>query len=980
MRFRKLSIYIMIVLMAIICAASSSCAKSSAPKAKPGDILINEVVSSNSNSLKASDGSSPDWVELKNVSDHTVNLKGCGFTDNIMKPYKFKFPDVELGAGEFMLLYCTGEEKKDAEDGVFRTAFKISSGGEQVYFSTASNADVTSVNVPFLETDMSYALTDEGSYEYFMMPTPGSENRGEHNKDGVFEMALAELVINEYMVENDFSARDSYGKNNSWVEIRNIGDKSINLAGYGLSDSLSNTGKWIFPEKTIEAGETVLVQLSGMNTNENGELHASFKLGADDEALVLSQPQGFPIDTVKLPEFNDGKYSVGRADNDTKSWLYFPVPTPGERNSTPGFSILENALKYLPDVYISEVKSTTEEGADWIELHNRSQNSINLNGWGLSDSKKDLYKYKFGDTSIGAGQYIVLELEGGTGSMVADFSLSLATENVYLSDASGRVVDSMSTGVQSIAVSTGRLGSAERVFFKTATKGAANSDDIYSGYAKAPEFLTIGGYAQAGQKVEISVSEGTEVYYTLDGSRPTSSDSKYSAPIEISKTSCIRAIAYAPGKLPSEVRTENYIVGTVHEIPIVCVDMDPDDFLGDRDGIYAKGPGYYQDDGDGQEYTHTKANYWQDWEREMNFTFYEADGVKGVSFDAGIKVFGQYSRELDQKSFSVHLRGKYGQKYVTYPFFRDTDVTTFKSFILRTSGQDWGKTKILDALCAQTIKGCANVDMMEYRPCALYINGQYWGIYNIREKENENYIETHYGEDGAAKGNIDIIKGDRRLQAGSRADWMELREYVVRYLPWSGRTNQINRSDVMEYIEARVDIASLIDWICIEAYFGNTDTGNIRQYRYNGGKWKWMLMDMDWALQPGAEASSNYLAELMSNGGHGAGNMFWTHLHMMIYYNDTWRNQFIERYAYLLNNVFTSERIDALADAMAAEIRPEMSRNIERWGRPETLDKWESNISSLKNSAAKRRELAIKELQRVFELSNSKIEQLFPNG
>ena len=100
----------------------------------------------------------------------------------------------------------------------------------------------------------------------------------------------------------------------------------------------------------------------------------------------------------------------------------------------------------------------------------------------------------------------------------------------------------------------------------------------------------------------------------------------------------------------------------------------------------------------------------------------------------------------------------------------------------------------------------------------------------------------------------------------------------------------------------------------------------------------------------------------------------------MLYYNDTWSAKFINRYAYLLNNVFDTERVCSLIDAMAAEIRPEMERNCERWGKPESLEKWEENIENMKKSAEIRRSQAVKELKKVFGLSDSKIEDLFPNG
>lgn len=985
-RLRFSYICLMLALMLAV-FLTVSCKRDDVPKARGGDIVINEVVSSNKFVLIAKDGTSPDWIEIKNVSDHAVNLKGAGLSDSMKDAFKFRFGDTVLGPGDFLLVYCTGTEVTDAEDGILRMPFKISSGGETVIFTPSSGRDAVSVDVPFMDTDISYGLTDAGDYEYFELPSPLQPNTGLHNRDGVFELSEADssLLINEYMMENEYSYKDSFGERSGWVEIKNTSDAPVSLNGYGLTDDAGDPKKWSFPDMELGGGEVCVVYLTGRNTvTETGEMHASFRLSERDEVLRLTQAQGKTVDSVEAPERNDGKYSIGRAFGDIKSWLYFPTPTPGKQNDAAGYSLLENAMKALPEVYISEVKAVSEDNVDWMELHNRGKETVDLSGWGVSDTRDEPFRYQFpSGTTIGAGQYLTIDLKGGTGTYTAPFALALTTERAYLTTPDGVISDIISTGVQSRGVSAGRVeGNGNRVFFTTPTKGAANTGDYYVSYAKMPEISVTGGYCKAGTRVEITAGNDETIYYTLDGSKPTDKSTEYTGPLTINETTCLRAISYGKDKLPSRVVTENYLVGVTHEIPVVFVDMKPDDFDGETNGIYSKGPGYDMEDGDGESYVHSKANYWKDVEKEMNFTFYEKDGTKGVSFDAGIKIFGQYSRELAQKSFSVHLRGWYGEKYVTYPFFRDSDITTFKSFILRTSGQDWGKTKILDALTAQVIKGRTNVDIMDYRPCVLYINGKYWGIYNIREKENDNYVESHYGDQGASKEekNIDIIKGDRILQTGSRADWMALREYVVKYLPWSGRSNQINRSDVMEHIESQVDIDSLIDWICIEAYFANSDTGNIRQFRYNKSKWKWMLFDMDWALQAGSEVNPNYLAELMSNGGHGAGNMFWTHLHMMIYYNDTWRSKFINRYAYLLNNVFDTDRVQAIIDAMAAEIRPEMARNCDRWGKPENLDKWESNIEALKNSAAKRRTQAVKELKSVFELSDSKINSLFPNG
>ncbi len=362
----------------------------------------------------------------------------------------------------------------------------------------------------------------------------------------------------------------------------------------------------------------------------------------------------------------------------------------------------------------------------------------------------------------------------------------------------------------------------------------------------------------------------------------------------------------------------------------------------------------------------------------MNFEYFEADGTKGVGFDAGIKVFGQYSRELAQKSFSIHLRGKYGINSVNYPFFRDSDMTEFSSFLLRQSGQDWGKTKIKDAFIHQAVKDTTSLDVMDYRPCVVYINGEYWGIYNIREKQNEDYVLNHYED--AVKGNVNIVKADTNVRVGSVDGWQAVRDYVKPRLPEGGKENRINTAEATEWVESRVDMKNLMEWSITEIFFCNTDTGNIRQFNYGDSKWKKMLFDLDWGLQTGGYKNLNFLGELLNDAGHGTNNNFQSHMFMAIKYNDKWREEFIELYAQHLNTTFNVDRLCAIVDAMAAEIRPEMARQAAKWGSPESTEKWESNINDLKETIRLRREAAIKELKSYFSLSDSRMSELLPNG
>lgn len=985
-------------------------------------VVINEVVTSNKYSLTASDGSAPDWIELYNGTSSSVNLSGWGLTDEETDQYKFEFPNITLNSGDYLLVYCSGDEQTDNEDGILRTGFKLSSKGEFLALTDARGNTVQAMNLESMPSDISYGRADDGTYLYFGLPTPGAKNEGLTNTTPDFDQAVAEspVKINEYIVNNDYSIVDSDGERSSWVEIINTGSEAVDITGFGLSDDETDTKKWIFPEMSLQPGEIRLVFLSGKDkTDPSGELHANFKLSKNDTKLILSQEMGRTID-VSVIDSKLGSASCGRAEGDYSNWVYFAEPTPGAANTTQSFTEIAQASEtYLPAVYLSETKSNKvarSDDPDWIELANSGSEAVDLSGYGLSDSKDEPFRFKFPEnTTIQPGEYLVvycgsLPAEQQTGLLAADISLNADGDDVYLSKPDGSILDTINTGVQYSGITSGRTnGSNERVYFTTATPGAANPSETYKTYTQKPTFST-GGYVDSGYTVEITSEEGASIYYTTDGSKPTTSSNRYSSPISITESTPVRAIAVSEGKLTSECSTENYIIDESHTIPTVCITVNDDEFFGETNGIYSKGAGYSSDEAD---FPHTGANYWKDIEREISFEWFEADGTKGIEVPAGIKIFGQYSRALDQKSLVIKFRDSYGASEVTYPFFRDYDVTTFNSLILRVSGQDVNSTKLRDAFFAQVCKNYMDLDYMEYRPCAVYINGEYWGLYNLREQLDENYIKNHYGTSGtdnidvgsetgtasdssaAATGNedvdgetfgsdygsklIDVVKGNRDVKHGSLDDWNELLEYV--------RTHDLSDDEAYKYVCSRVDVEEYADYIIAETFFNNTDSGNVRFWRDGSGtnKYRWMLYDLDWGLSP-STYTWNYIEEYFNEVGHGIAHGFSTVLPRALLKNSEWKNYFIERYAYHLTHTFRSERTNAILDQMAEEIRPEMERHIARWANtgspaqeissPSSMEVWENNLASLKNMLNERIDIVTEDLEQYFGLSDAQMKEL----
>ncbi|MDR2525566.1 MAG: CotH kinase family protein [Oscillospiraceae bacterium] len=739
------------------------------------------------------------------------------------------------------------------------------------------------------------------------------------------------VVINEYMSKNTHTNYTQAGDAADWAELYNPGASAIDLSGWFLSDDPNKPSKWAFPQGvTIQAGEYLLVWCSDGAAAAQGELHTSFKLGQEDLALVLSAPDLQEIDSMPMQPLQEN-ISCGRDPADLGKLLFFTLPTPGEAN---GAGFAELALAQAPEsreLIISEVSAAwavrnKETGqSDWVELHNPTEKSVSLKGYGLCKSL-DGDPYLFSDAELPPGGY-----------MTVNVKVDSCGERLYVLNPAGQVVDFFDSGKLRVGESSGRAaGSLERVFFAAPTPGKANTQPPLRGYAPKPKLSRIGGYATQGDTVT-AAAQGFTLRYTTDGSVPAADAPIFPGEIHLSETLTLRVRAFADGFLPSDTVTATYIIGASHEIPIVSLSSKPDDLFGHSNGIMANGPGY------AEPFPYEGANFWKDWEREATLEYYSKTGEKQLEFDAGVGVFGQYTRAYLQKSLAVHLRDSYGAKRVTYPFFENNPITTNTDFVLRAAGQDQYRTKFRDAFCTQVLKGYSDIAYQDWQPVALYINGEYWGLYALREKVNEQFFAAREGLDAD---HIDTVKGDTQALSGDKAGWRELREYA--------RSHDMAQQTHYAWMEERLDIDNFIDYLIAEIFFANSDTGNKKSYREapegaNGGsKWRMVLFDFDMTMRSGAMGPPrNTIKEMFSPNGHGYNNMFFTALQCGLLENKTFREKFKARYLELLETAFSIKHMEEVLNRMAAEVEPEIAANAARWGKP-TPEYWRAQVEEVR--------------------------------
>ena len=265
------------------------------------------------------------------------------------------------------------------------------------------------------------------------------------------------------------------------------------------------------------------------------------------------------------------------------------------------------------------------------------------------------------------------------------------------------------------------------------------------------------------------------------------------------------------------------------------------------------------------------------------------------------------------------------------------------------------------------MKGQSSLIYMDWQPVALYVNGEYFGFYSLREKINESYLQSHLGID---ENNVDIIKGNTIVLEGTIDNYASLIEYV--------KTHDLSNPEYYKVVENWVDIDNYIDYLISEIYFSNGDTGNVKFYRErkDGAKWQWVMFDFDMTLRNDV-TSANSIGKLFNPAGHGSGNMFSSVLQVNLLKNETFKNKFIERYAFLLNNVFVAERMTTILDGMVSKIDSEIPYTCERWGKPASYDNWKAHINTLRNNINTRRKIVVNEMKSFLNISEERIAELF---
>lgn len=623
----------------------------------------------------------------------------------------------------------------------------------------------------------------------------------------------------------------------------------------------------------------------------------------------------------------------------------------------------------ISEVMASNGTWTNSHAYDWVEVHNVSGKTLDLSGWMLSDSEKKPEKFVFPQgTKLKKDTYLIVYCTGdpvdeaGKGDVFyASFKLSASGDDVFLRDPAGETADSVTFGQQYGNISWGRAaGSGEWGYFASATPGKKNGKTVCSARCGTPAILTAPGFYEKSVTVTASCAEGDTLRYTTDGSTPTEKSKKFPADgLSLKKTTPLRVAAFREGAVPSAPVSATYLIGEEIPVAVVCLTTDPDYMFSKKNGALVKGTG-------------AVPNYDKPYEYPVNIEYFDEGGVCRINQMGSFTASGHSARQNPQKSIALHARKAFGPGYFDYNPFPNRDYTRYHSLLLRSTNSDAFSERLRDAVFSSLAEDL-DLCYQDARPIVVFINGEYWGHYNLREKINKYMVAQWEGIDLEEEDTVDAIDllsrtgADSWVQNGSNRDWLELCEFC--------KTRDLNDPENLRWVTDRIDADNLFTFAAYQIISGNTDITNVRMYRVPGGRWKYLLFDVEASFGSGSDSDTTPLNNYIKPVSAKYAAFRHEPLNALLAVPEM-RDRFLRRFAEVLETSFRWPYVEARFAEWEAALEQLLPRHVKRWGSPK-LTNWRKNVNATKYYARIRPKKVVAWLQRRMGLTDAEVEMYF---
>lgn len=793
--------------------------------------------------------------------------------------------------------------------------------------------------------------------------------------------SFSQILINEVCSKNNTLIKDLKGNYPDWIELYNPSDVAVSLNGYHLSDETGLLNKWQFGDVEIPAKSYLIVFAS--------ERDISYTPSEPDTVSAMSTEYGSWTDsqhsknpgesTISNNEFDE---ILGYADDKPiYSAKYYVGDNygPGELGWYATFlKIYMDEDKTVHDMSRFDeliVKATISKDReidvrfeqkgleDWLGYSYRikgtgeeEEYSISLDDEFAIENITELYSIKYegkfpeGYTELRLTDQLWVDLPG---FLHSNFKISSKGETLTLSDPDLNIIDQITVPELEADRSYGRVADGDNEFgiFTTPSPTATNNTNhAYNGYCTKTITFDKDANFYSG-KQEITISGADEIHYTTDGSAPTIESKLAEGAISLTKTTVLKVACFDNNSYPEQIFTNTYFIDEPTTLPVFSISTEPDNFFDYETGIYEDGPNWTED------MPHKGANYWEEWERPVYVEFFDKEGNLAFKQGAITEIFGGWSRTNAMKSLKLKAEEDLGGKTFDYKFFEHKTNDKFKMIVLRNSGNDFNQLHFQDAINHESARTSCNIDLQGFQPSIVFINGEYWGIHNIREKINDHYIEDNHGTKADT---VELFEAWGQPIKDAEYDVWGLFNSITS----KSMTNQNNFDNAMKHF----DKESFIDFFAVNTIISNWDwpQNNLKfWYSPNTKKIRYIMYDTDISLGLFniQDYDFNQIARLIEADEIGP------HAEILSKFltNTSFKEEFINRNADLMNTAFSAEGLKYTIDSIKDIMDPEMGKHRERWGGD--MHEWEDKVDNVKEWIDNRIPYAFDQLEEVFELN-----------
>ena len=862
-------------------------------------VRITEISVTN-NGYSSDHGIFCDWIELYNAGSEAADLSGFTLSDNVGNS-KYVFPGgTRIDAGSYLVVYCSIDVSGDTIAPFGLSKF----GGETVVLKNPMGLVAEIVDTYPLESG-SQMLLESDSWITTDNSSPGYPNTDAGYASFIRDIGAEPGIISISEVMSDTMALlpDSDGEFSDWIELYNSGDKSVNLQGWCLSDDLKDPKKWVFPDLEILPGERLIVYCSGKDAVLDNQVHTNFSLSSSGEVLILTSYLGNVID---LAEFGKAQtnYSFVFEAGETR----ITHATPGFSNDDDGYAAfcaasVPNGPLAIWEVMVSNDTYLPQQLGkcyDWVEIRNISNEPVNLSDYSITDDPDNPTLHTLNDQILEAGECVVVMLSGDAtlGNKNYDhaaFTLNASQDQLLLYKNGESLVDYVYLKDIPPQMSYGRNQNVGGFYYMEPSPLNPNVAG-YRQISNMPQSSVAPGVYSSDKGLQVTLEADGVIYYTTDGSTPSASSAVYSGPIKIDQTQVLRAVAVESGKLASSVYTATFVIGQDHDLPVVSLVTDPDGLWG-KDGVYVNGDLTVKEVG-----------------LSANVSYSGEDG--SFSVDCEMAMHGDTSLYVfDKKSFKIRFKDNYDGP-LQYDLFEDGEVSLFSSLVLRAAHESTYSTHMHDAFIASVAsEACDTVLSMKYKYVALYLNGEYWGLYAFREHHSEEHYASYMN---VPVDSVTMV----RYTTDINSELKDLYSFCTKY--------SLRQDKDYNWAKEVLDISSITDWTILQAYMCNVDINNNMRYYYSSidGLWRCALVDLDLGMA-GSHAA---FSEVLGAWHHGA-------IPSALFANKEYKDYAAKRLCELLSGPLSDENATAKIELMADSIRAEVKKDAERWNYP--VSGWE---------------------------------------